>query len=72
MKYSGTQVFKLKNLLISGVLMSGIYSAVIPLGKGLTVHYLVFLDGTQNRRSGVCAHITLHTRKIQSRSLKKE
>ena len=39
----------------------GVYSAAIPLGKGLIVHYLVFSDGTQNWRSRVCAksHLTL-------------
>ena len=49
----------------------GAHSAAIPLGKGFTVHYLVFLDGTLNRRSRVSAHITLHTRKIPSHSSKK-
>ena len=49
----------------------GVYSAAIPLGEGFTVHYLVFSDRTYNRRSCVCAHITLHTRKIPSYSSKK-
>ena len=49
----------------------GVYSTVIPLVKGLIVHYLVFPDGSSNRRSRVCANITLHTRKIPSHSLKK-
>ena len=38
-----------------------VYSAAISLGKECTVHYLVFSDGVLNRRSCVCAHITLHT-----------
>ena len=44
-----------------------VYSAAISLGtKGLTVHNLVFLDGTSNRRPCVCTHITLLTHKISS------
>ena len=40
----------------------GAHSAAVPLGKGLTVYYLVFTD----RRSCVCAHISLHTLEIPS------
>ena len=47
----------------------GAHSASIPLGKGFTVHYLVFSDGTLNRRFRVWAHIT-HI-KIPSHSSKK-
>ena len=36
----------------------GAASATIPLGKGFTVYYKGFLDGTP--RSPVCVHITLH------------
>ena len=43
-----------------------------PSGKRLTVRYLVFSGGTLNRRFRVSAHITLHTYKIPSPSLKKK
>ena len=53
------------------ILTPGVYSAAILLGNRLTVHYLVLSDGTLNRSFCVYAHITLHTRKILSRSSKK-
>ena len=42
------------------------HSSAIPLGKRVTVHYLMFSDGTSYWRCHVCAYITLYTHNIIS------
>ena len=44
----------------------GVYSAAIPLGKGSTVNYLVFFDGTSISMFRVYAQHTLHYTHIKS------